>query len=250
MKNPFAFKTRFGYVSAQDRGTIEANRNAIGGWEVFTAVPGKYPHTIAIRSVHGKFLTYNPGLSVMVNAPGVGENESFTPIKIDKTHIALKAHNGKIICIEGDKRAVANRDKVGEWETLTFEKQKQNSGPKIKKGTMKSTHGKFVSAQQDGRLVADRNEAKGWETFEFIKNGEWYNIKSAHGKFLSAQPDGRIVADRNEAKDWEKFQLIKKGGGKFNIMSFHKKFLSAQQDGRLVADRAEAKGWEEFEIRF
>jgi len=250
-KHPFALKTRLGYLSAQPDGRLEANRPKIGSYETFTAVKGHLPHTICIRTTHGKNFTFTPALAAMCNAGGMGDHEFVTPIKVGKGQIALRFHSGKYLCAESQTRILADRAKVGEYETFIVEKIKSEDSLMPRKVHIKSVaHNKFLSAQQDGRMLADRAEAKTWETFELIKkdNGK-YNIKSFHGKFLSAQQDGKLLADRAEAKSWEEFEIIKKGKN-YNIKTTaHKKFLSAQQDGSLMADRSEAKSWEEFEIK-
>jgi hypothetical protein len=102
------------------------------------------------------------GREIVANRTEPGAWETFEVVKVDATHVALKASNGQFVCAEngGGRELVANRSDVGAWET--FEVVPVDGGI-----ALRTSGGQFVCAEEGGGgvVVANRSAAGAWETF-------------------------------------------------------------------------------------
>ncbi len=118
--------------------------------------------------------------------------------------------NNKVVCADnaGALPLVANRDRVGPWES--FEVCVVGSN----KIALKSlANNKFVSAEASGAkpLIANRSRVGPWETFEIhYQAGNHVSLKSvANQKFVCAENAGAqpLIANRDAVGLWETFTI-------------------------------------------
>jgi len=136
-KNLIAIKTINGkYLSAKDGGgdLVNATRDKIGDWETFQIVDlgrGKF----ALKSYNGEYIRVSKdGNSVYADSDEIGKRETFQLVVLKNKKVALKTHDDKYICAEdgGGKEVVANRDKIGGWETFEFVKVEEARSDRVK----------------------------------------------------------------------------------------------------------------------
>jgi Fascin domain len=123
--------------------------------------------------------------------------------------VALKAANGQYMCAEnsGGQAVVANRDRIGPWETFELINLAGN------KVALKVANGQYVCAENSGgqEVVANRDRIGPWETFELINlAGNKVALKAANGQYVCAENSGgqEVVANRDRIGPWETFELI------------------------------------------
>lgn len=133
----------------------------------------------------------------------------FTEVTKVKGAFAALA-NGKLVCAEnaGAQSLVANRDRIGLWETFEICIVGSN------RVALKSlANNKFVCAEDAGKkpLIANRDQVGPWETFEIqYIPGNFIALKSlANGKFVCAEDAGArlLIANRDRVGAWEKFSI-------------------------------------------
>src|SRR3712207_9519186 len=82
--------------------------------------------------------------------------------------IILRAHNGQYVCAEGGggDDVVANRDKIGPWETFTLELIDKHFRDESRIA-LRADNGSYVCAEGGGgsEVVANRADRGPWETF-------------------------------------------------------------------------------------
>ncbi|PEE73601.1 hypothetical protein COM81_27825 [Priestia megaterium] len=124
--------------------------------------------------------------------------------------VAIRTTNGVYVSAETSGQLVANRGRIGPWETFTLV-----SSP-LGGTAFRSYHGLYICAESAGAdaLVANRNWIGPWETFSLIplpeKGPNYYAIKAVNGNFVSAEAGGgtQLKANRGWVGPWETFELV------------------------------------------
>ena len=142
-----ALRTSGGYfLCADDKigGTILADRESVGGLEMFYVIP-QGDHKIALRTQKGKYVSIADNVeTIKANKDTIGDSEIFEIVDLDDNKIALKGANGKYItAIRGGEHEVsANRDKILDWEVFEMFK--------LRRAWLKSFNGYYISAINGG----------------------------------------------------------------------------------------------------
>ena len=127
---------------------------------------------VALKSVHGKYLSAQPDGRAEWNRDRADVWEYFHLEKRQGGKIALKGAHGKYVSAQPDGSVQINRDAApqGGWEEFTIEhgfvQPVGRGGYDVVR--LKSVHGKYLSAQSDGRAEWNRVHAPdgGWEDIE------------------------------------------------------------------------------------
>ena len=131
---------------------------------------------IALKSVHGKFLSAQPDGRAEWNRVIASDWEFFELGERDGRKITLRSTHGKYVSAQPDGSVQINRDHAppGGWEEFTVE-TRPGSTPEDANDFLhlKSVHGKYLSAQADGTVQWNRDHAPpgGWEDIQFVPQG-------------------------------------------------------------------------------
>ena len=124
---------------------------------------------IALRSVHGKYLSAQPDGRAEWNRDHASTWEHFHLEKRQDGKIALKGAHGMYVSAQPDGSVQINRREAppGGWEEFTVEDRGNNVV------CLKSCHGKYLSAQQNGTAQWNREHAPrgGWEELQIEPSG-------------------------------------------------------------------------------
>ena len=128
---------------------------------------------IALKSVHGKFLSAQPDGRAEWNRVTACDWEFFELGERDGRKITLKSTHGKYVSAQPDGSVQINRDHAPPtgWEEFTVETRPgPNPGDAHDFVHLKSVHGKYLSAQPDGTAQWNRDHAPpgGWEDIQFV----------------------------------------------------------------------------------
>lgn len=142
-KNLVSIKTVNGkYLCAEDGGgkAVNATRDKVGDWETFEVIDLGRGY-IALRSQKGNYIRGSKdGTGIFADEDEIGKRSKFQLIPLNNNKVAFKTYDDKYICAEngGGGKVVANRDKVGNWETFELVKIEQ---PKSDKSTLTANPG-------------------------------------------------------------------------------------------------------------
>ena len=121
---------------------------------------------IAIKSVHGKYLSAQPDGRAEWNRDIASEWEYFHMEKRQGGKITLRGAHGMYVSAQPDGGVQINRQAAPPtgWEEFTVEDRGNNVI------CLKSVHGKYLSAQMDGTAQWNRDSAPkgGWEEFQIV----------------------------------------------------------------------------------
>ena len=121
---------------------------------------------IALKSVHGKYLSAQPDGRAEWNRDIASEWEYFHLEKRQGGKITLKGAHGMYVSAQADGGVQINRQAAPPtgWEEFTVEDRGNNVI------CLKSVHGKYLSAQMDGTAQWNRDSAPkgGWEEIRFV----------------------------------------------------------------------------------
>eukprot|EP00727_Mastigamoeba_balamuthi_P005450 m51a1_g1524 hypothetical protein (2227) ;mRNA; r:459062-470338 len=252
VRGTVGLQTHWGtYVSAQDDGTVQANRRELLGWEKFTAdVNNHVAGSISFKGQSGTFLSADPNNGDVRFRDAAGPWETFVPIDMGSGQIALRCFSGSFLSIgkEPDFKVTCADDQRGGSNVIVVVRP-DIRGPVA----LKTYWSTYMSAQEDGTMQANRREILGWEMFTAEANSHVagsISFKSQRGTFLSADPSKGDVRFRDAADTWEAFTAIEMGNGKVALRCFNGKYLSIGEgpDHKVICDRAEASGWEWIEV--
>ena len=131
---------------------------------------------IALKSVHGKFLSAQPDGRAEWNRVIASDWEFFELGERDGRKITLRSTHGKYVSAQPDGSVQINRDHAppGGWEEFTVETRPGSTpGDANDFLHLKSVHGKYLSAQADGTVQWNRDHAPpgGWEDIQFVPQG-------------------------------------------------------------------------------
>ena len=150
---------------------------------------------IALKSVHGKFLSAQPDGRAEWNRVTACDWEFFELGERDGRKITLKSTHGKYVSAQPDGSVQINRDHAPPtgWEEFTVETRPgPNPGDAHDFVHLKSVHGKYLSAQPDGTAQWNRDHAPpgGWEDIQFVPYST-QNQESATTQSPEPAPNGR-----------------------------------------------------------
>jgi len=124
---------------------------------------------IALKSVHGKYLSAQPDGRAEWNRDIASEWEYFHLEKRQGGKITLKGAHGMYVSAQADGKVQINRQAAPPtgWEEFTVEDRGDNVI------CLLSVHGKYLSAQMDGTAQWNRDNAPkgGWEEFQVVYPG-------------------------------------------------------------------------------
>ena len=124
---------------------------------------------IALKSVHGKYLSAQPDGRAEWNRNIASEWEYFHLEKRQGDKITLKGAHGMYVSAQPDGEVQINRQAAPPtgWEEFTVEDRGNNVI------CLKSVHWKYMSAQMDGTVQWNRDSAPkgGWEEFQIVHPG-------------------------------------------------------------------------------
>ncbi|MBJ29332.1 MAG: hypothetical protein CMB61_04660, partial [Euryarchaeota archaeon] len=124
---------------------------------------------VALRSVHGKYLSAQPDGRAEWNRDHASTWEHFYLEKRQGGKIALRGVHGMYLSAQSDGSVQINRGAAppGGWEEFTVEDRGNNVV------CLRSCHGKYLSAQQNGTAQWNRDHAPrgGWEDIQFMQQG-------------------------------------------------------------------------------
>ena len=145
----------------KDAGTIRMESIRNGG--------GK----MALKSVHGKYLSAQPDGRAEWNRTVASDWEFFELGERDGRKITLKSAHGKYVSAQPDGAVQINRDHAPSdgWEEFTVETRPGSTpGDAHDFVHLKSIHGFYLSAQADGTAQWNRDRAPpgGWEDIQFV----------------------------------------------------------------------------------
>lgn len=121
---PVALQASNGQWWAAESGggdVINANRGAIGAWEVFRLID-LGGGNVALQCANGQYVAAESGggRELICNRNAVGGWETFRRIDLGGGYIALQCSNGQYVVAEngGGQEVLCNRNAVGAWETF------------------------------------------------------------------------------------------------------------------------------------
>ncbi|MBA4694670.1 MAG: DUF569 domain-containing protein [Candidatus Poseidoniales archaeon] len=128
---------------------------------------------IALKSVHGKYLSAQPDGRAEWNRAIASDWEFFELGERDGRKITLRSTHGKYVSAQPDGSVQINRDHAppSGWEEFTVETRPgPTAGDAHDFVRLKSVHGKYLSAQADGTAQWNRDHAPpgGWEDIQFV----------------------------------------------------------------------------------
>ena len=131
---------------------------------------------IALKSIHGKYLSAQPDGRAEWNRAIANDWEFFELGERDGRKITLRSTHGKYVSAQPDGTVQINRDYAppGGWEEFTVETRPgPTPGDAHDFLHLKSVHGKYLSAQVDGTVQWNRDYAPpgGWEDIQFVPQG-------------------------------------------------------------------------------
>ena len=145
--------------------------------------------TVALRSVHGKFLSAQPDGSAQWNRDVASAWEYFHIEERPGGKITLKGAHGMYVSAQPDGEVQINRQAAPPtgWEEFTVEDRGNNVV------CLKSCHGKYLSAQQDGTAQWNRDQAPpgGWEDIQFVHQSSTSQVSDAAARIQKHIKTGR-----------------------------------------------------------
>ena len=139
---------------------------------------------IALKSVHGKYLSAQPDGRAEWNRTVANDWEFFELGERDGRKITLRSAHGKYVSAQPDGTVQINRVHAppGGWEEFTVETRPGSTpGDAHDFLHLKSVHGKYLSAQADGTVQWNRDHAPpgGWEDIQFVPQAGTRQVSAA-----------------------------------------------------------------------
>ena len=158
---------------------------------------------IALKSVHGKYLSAQPDGRAEWNRDIASEWEYFHLEKRQGGKITLKGAHGMYVSAQADGKVQINRQAAPPtgWEEFTVEDRGNNVI------CLKSVHWKYLSAQMDGTAQWNRDSAPkgGWEEFQIVQPG------TTGGQASDAVTD---IQEQAPAESKESIEMLEAVAGK------------------------------------
>jgi len=205
------------YVSVSKGGeSVYVNSNDVDKWEKFKIIKLNN-NKIALKTYNMHYLCAENGGGgkVVADRKEVREWETFELIEINDNvaplkklgSIALLAANGKYLCAEngGGSEVVANRDRIGSWETFEIFQLDTNTV------VLKTSTDNYIylEDEDEGNINAETTKVSYRTKFVISGLGDSnVALKASNGKYLSLEDDDEIVADSKKVNKWSTFKLI------------------------------------------
>ena len=158
---------------------------------------------IALKSVHGKYLSAQPDGRAEWNRDIANEWEYFHMEKRQGGKITLRGVHGMYVSAQPDGGVQINRQAAPPtgWEEFTVEDRGNNVI------CLKSVHGKYLSAQMDGTAQWNRDSAPkgGWEEFQIVHPG----APSGHVSEAATE-----IQEQAHAESQESIEILEAVSGK------------------------------------
>ena len=158
---------------------------------------------IALKSVHGKYLSAQPDGRAEWNRDIASEWEYFHMEKRQGGKITLRGVHGMYVSAQPDGGVQINRQAAPPtgWEEFTVEDRGNNVI------CLKSVHGKYLSAQMDGTAQWNRDSAPkgGWEEFQIVHPG----APSGHVSEAATE-----IQEQAHAESQESIEILEAVSGK------------------------------------
>eukprot|EP00727_Mastigamoeba_balamuthi_P000466 m51a1_g10416 putative endo- -beta-glucanase (491) ;mRNA; r:78027-79763 len=122
LKGRMSLKSYFNtYVSAQQNGKIEVDRNAVQSWEVFTVEDSPVKSgAVVFKSTHGKYLSANPTThEVTCDRAKADDWESFFPESKGSNQWAFRTNGRYLQTTDTPHVLAASNTAAAGWETFT-----------------------------------------------------------------------------------------------------------------------------------
>lgn len=130
------------------------------------------------------------------------QNETFTAIKIDENHIAIKSAYGKYLSTNSHGLVIGRSDAISPKEYFKVEIEYDYDGRKI---YLKASNDKYVSVSSDGDIVAVKSDKNDCElTIRSLKKRESNTSKKELPE--EEQVDDLRNVELNYVKKFQKFQ--------------------------------------------
>ena len=168
---------------------------------------------IALKSVHGKYLSAQPDGRAEWNRTVASDWEFFELSERDGRKITLRSAHGKYVSAQPDGTVQINRDHAppGGWEEFTVETQPgPTPGDAHDALHLKSVHGFYLSAQADGTAQWNRVHAPpgGWEDIRFVPQGD-------AGQGAAHEPESIEMLEDASSKPAQMTEASTKNAAKF-----------------------------------
>ena len=170
---------------------------------------------IALKSVHGKYLSAQPDGRAEWNRTVANEWEFFELGERDGRKITLRSTHGKYVSAQPDGTVQINRVHAppGGWEEFTVETRPGSTpGDAHDFLHLKSVHGKYLSAQPDGTVQWNRDHAPpgGWEDIQFVPQAATRQVSAAATRIQRHLNTGRTSTSASD----EAIQVLEAVPGK------------------------------------
>ena len=163
---------------------------------------------LALKSIHGKFLSAQPDGRAEWNRDLASDWEYFHLERRKDGKITLRSTHGMYVSAQPDGTVQINRRAAphGGWEEFTVE----DRGNDVV--CLKSCHGKYLSAQQDGTAQWNRDHAPrgGWEDIQFVHQGGTGHVSDAASRIQKHIKTSRTSAPTSD----EPIQILEAVHGK------------------------------------
>ena len=158
---------------------------------------------IALKSVHGKYLSAQPDGRAEWNRTVANDWEFFEMGERDGRKITLRSTHGKYVSAQPDGTVQINREHAppGGWEEFTVETRPGSTpGDAHDFLHLKSVHGKYLSAQADGTVQWNRDRAPpgGWEDIQFVPQAATRQVSAAATRIQRHLNTGRTSTSASD----------------------------------------------------
>lgn len=134
--------------------------------------------------------------------------------------------------------AVANRDKINDWEIFTLVDNKSivSKGGTIPSIAIKTYAGRYLSSyisDSDAPLKNTKNNSN-WEAFRIFRTGDTeYLLSLINGKFVQVRDNDKLYASGQAGFSWESFDIIKSGSNNVSSTSNNTYTITATSGAKV-----------------
>ncbi|XP_029455086.1 fascin-2 [Rhinatrema bivittatum] len=211
------------YVSIRQGINVSANQDEETDYETFQMQIDQETKKCIFHTNAGNYWTLVNHGGIQSTATEIDANTLFE-IEWHGRKVALKASNGKYVCMKKNGQLAAVCDSVGENEEFTL---KLINRPIL---VLRGDLGFVCYHRSSSMLDANRSI---YDVFQIIFNDGAYQIKGLNGKFWYITSNGTICSDGDMSED---FFFEFREHGLIAIKGKNGKYLRGDQAGTLKAD--------------
>ncbi|KAE8284407.1 Fascin-2 Retinal fascin [Larimichthys crocea] len=211
------------YVSIRQGVSLAANQEDETDMETFQMEIDKETRKCTFRTSQGNYWALVAHGGIQSTAKEVSANTMFSVEWLGQK-VALKANNGKYVCIKKNGQLLAVSDTTGEDEQLTL---KLINRPML---ILRGENG-FICHHKNSNILDASRSVYDIFTLEF-SNGA-YHIKGVDGRFWYVNSSGLVYSDGEVPED---FSLELLEHGRLAIRGKNGKYLRGDQGGTLKGD--------------